>query len=692
MQQRQCIILEGDAKWCQSSSQILLEDFDNDNLLALSNQSHNVLTLPQKQAQRHLGKEFDAVIFDALDEFNPDSFGAIVGTVKQGGAIIIWLALNKPTSLSMQRFMRVITEFEQQHKHFTVVQQGQTITKLPTNQWGRTRLIHGAGSESKQGFKSIESDPIDFIDFLTDDQQNAVAAILKVVHGHRRRPLVLSADRGRGKSASLGIAAAQLLLEGKQQILVTAPSLATANTVFEHAQRLLPNADTSSGLISVNNAEIRFVAPDALIESDHKADLLLVDEAAAIPASMLEKLLQKYSRVVFSTTLHGYEGTGQGFTVRFQKTLDEQTPNWHHYRMKIPIRWSENDSLEAFSFESLLLNATPVNDKLISDAQIEQCHFEYVDRQALINNEQDLQELFGLMVLAHYRTRPSDLQMMLDRDDVTVYVMRYKGHIVASAWLVKEGLLDEELSSAIFSGQRRLKGHLLPQSLLAHAGIANAGGLSYQRIIRIATHPIVQQRGIAKVLLKNIDAHVDSDILGSSFAASDDVINFWAQSGFSAVRLGIHKDDVSGSHAIMMLKARSQAGQRLVDDSINRFQQHWPQLLHSQFKYLDADLVIQLSQLFPEYDGKLSQWDEQEIQAFSDGSRGYEFSQIALCKFISSSIRTVDFLLLSNEQQQLCVMIVLQQRDWTGVLKQSEYTGKSQLTKALRDAVSDLCT
>ena len=664
MQQRQCVILSGDAKWCQSSSQILLEDFDNNNILALSNQSHDVLTLPQKQAQRYLGKEFDAVIFDALDEFNPDSFGAIVGTVKQGGAIIICFDINKQSSLSMQRFMRVVAEFEQRYEHFTVVQQDQTVTKLQAPILSNDNQI-----------------------VLTDDQQQAVNAISKVVHGHRRRPLVLSADRGRGKSASLGIAAAQLLKEGKQTILVTAPSLATVDTVFEHASRLLSDAESSSGLISVNGAEIRFVAPDVLIESDLKADLVLVDEAAAIPAAMLGKLLQKYSRIVFSTTLHGYEGTGRGFAVRFQKTLDDKTPNWHHYRMETPIRWSKNDMLEAFSFESLLLNAVPVDDDLISDAGFDQCHFECLDRQSLVHNEQDLRELFGLMVLAHYRTRPSDLQMMLDRDDVSVYVMRYQGHIVASAWLVKEGGLDDELSANIHAGHRRLKGHLLPQSLLAHVGITTAGSLNYQRIIRIATHPAIQQRGIGQKLLEQIINQAECDIVGTSFAASSDLLDFWTKSGFLAARLGLHHDDVSGSHSVMMLNAISEQGKTVVNNAQQRFQQQWPQLLRHEFKHLDSELVIALCQVLISDHAELSQWDRQDINAFAYGQRGFEFSRFSLWLWLPYLISQPQFKQLESLQQQLCIMTIMQQRDWADIAKSLAFTGKAQCITVLRETI-----
>lgn len=667
MQQRQCVILKGDVKWCQSSSQILLEDFDNNNILALSNQNYHVLTLPQKQAQRHLGKEFDAVIFDALDEFNLDSFGAIEGTVKQGGAIIICFAKNKQSSLSMQRFMRVVAEFEQKHEHFIVVQQDQKIIKLQAPILSNNNQI-----------------------VLTDDQQQAVNAISKVVHGHRRRPLVLSADRGRGKSSSLGIVAAQLLKEGKQTILVTAPSLATVDTVFEHASRLLTDATISAGLISLKDAEIRFIAPDVLIESDLKADIVLVDEAAAIPAAMLEKLLQKYSRIVFSTTLLGYEGTGRGFAVRFQKTLDEKTPNWHHYRMEAPIRWSKDDMLEAFSFESLLLNALPVDDDLIDDASVDLCQFECIDRQVLIHNEQDLRELFGLMVLAHYRTRPSDCQMMLDRDDVSVYAMRYQGHIVASAWLVKEGELGDELSTNIHAGNRRLKGHLLPQSLLAHVGITTAGNLNYQRIIRIATHPAIQQRGIGQKLLADIISQEDCDIVGTSFAASTKLLDFWTKSDFSAVRLGLHHDNVSGSHSVMMLNAISEQGKTVVNNAQQRFQQQWPHLLSRDFKQLNPELVISLFQMMNATEVMLSEWEQSEITAFATDQRGFEFSQFALWLWLTSIVASPKFRQLSDVHQQLCIMAIMQHRDWTEISKRLNFTGKAQCITALRQTISIL--
>lgn len=667
--QRQCVILQGDRDWCQSSSQVLLENFDQDQLLCLSNYADFAhQTIPQNLAQKYLGKEFDAVIFDALNGFNPDSFGAIVGTIKAGGALVIFVPNVIPESIWLQRFQQVAINFATSQQIIQVIKQGDDLPLLAI---------------PKPRIDSIKYQP-------TGDQQVALEGILNVVHGHRRRPLVLSSDRGRGKSAVLGMAAAELIKQGKKTIIVTAPSLATVDTVFEHAAHLLPDAKLSKGHLVLNNTEIKFIAPDALIESDQKADLLMVDEAAAIPAPMLEQLLHKFSRIVFATTLHGYEGTGLGFAIRFKQILEQHTPNWHSLKMTTPIRWADNDELEAFSFKALLLDASPVDDALIEHCQLVDCVLEKIDRKQLIEDETSLAELFGLMVLAHYRTRPSDLQLMLDREDVSVYVMRYQGHIVASAWLVNEGGLDDQLAQAIHGGIRRLKGQLLPQSLLAHVGITSAGSLNYQRIIRIAVHPAIQQRGIGHALLNKIVSQVkqsDVDIVGTSFAVSVDLLNFWSKSQFTPVRLGLQQDDVSGSHSVMMLQAVSAAGQDVASQAQQRIQHQWSYLVPYEFKRLEPNLIIKLSALISATAAPLSIWDTQEILAFCQQQRPYESCRIALSLWLVHQIKQPHFVQLSTMQQQLSIMI-LQQREWPDIAKRLGLSGKTQIINALRDVVA----
>lgn len=309
--QRQCVFLIGDKTQWQSSLNHVLTRTKQNSLVIGDFQFDDNTVLSHKQAQQQLGKEFSTIVFDASEQLYPDSFGAIIGTLTAGGVLVV--LLGEANTNYQHRFQKIAHQVCQQSIHF---------------HW----------CESEIDLAAIElSEPAVNTYSQTEDQQHAVEAIIKVVTGHRKRPLVLTSDRGRGKTAALGIAAAQLLKQGKQNILVTAPSLATVDTLFKHAQLELAESTYTKGVVSFADAEIRFIAPDRLIETLPKTDLLIIDEAAAIPSFMLEKVVQHYSRLVFATTLHGYEGTGRGFALRFQNTLQQAMPDYRLLNLTSPI-------------------------------------------------------------------------------------------------------------------------------------------------------------------------------------------------------------------------------------------------------------------------------------------------------------------------------------------------------------------
>ena len=671
MEQRQCVLLVGDWKWCKKSLVQLLIGFDPTQVICFSEQElSSSQTLLQKQAKTKLGHEFDVVVFDALVSICPDSLGISIGTIKAGGLLILCMPILIVDDLWMKRFRKVTYDYVTKTEGFYKVEQGDILPLLSIPE------------QVVNDLKNCER----------GDQLKAVEAIYKVVYGHRRRPLVLSADRGRGKSAALGIAAARLLRDGKRNILVSAPSLAIAATVFKHASLLLPEATVSEGLICLLGAEIRFIAPDALIKTTAVVDLLLVDEAAAIPAVMLEKMLEQYSRIIFSTTLHGYEGTGQGFSVRFKQLLDQRSPGWRAYHLDKPIRWLEDDQLEAMSFDALLLNAEPVQKKLVLTATIEQCVLEKLDREYLIENDSLLRELFGLMVLAHYRTRPSDLKILIDHEGMSIYVVRYQGHIVGSAWVVNEGGLSAYVAQGVYQGERRLAGHLLPQSLISHAGLKSAGTLRYRRLVRIVVHPELQRRRLGTELLERVFddcAEGNIDLLGASFGAEIGLIEYWHQAGFRAVRLGSQRDDVGGCHSMMMMKASSKKGAEVLAKLCGRFQVQWPVLLSTQFKGLDTFLVLKISNLEGMKAELIPDWDWQDVTSFAHSLRTYESCQISLIKFAGTILyNTAMLAALSSRQQQLLVLLLIQQQPLVNVVHKLSYTGKKELLLALREAIS----
>jgi tRNA(Met) cytidine acetyltransferase len=524
----------------------------------------------------------------------------------------------------------------------------------------------------------------------TDDQDRAIAAIMKVATGHRRRPLVITANRGRGKSSAFGIAAAKLLLLDYGHILVTGPQFTAVQPIFEHARRLLPQARIAGPVLHYAGKTMEFVAPDELLRTEKKTDLLLVDEAAAIPAYLLEQLLDRYARIAFATTIHGYEGSGRGFSLRFNKILDRRTPGWKSLQLEQPIRWAADDPLEHFLFRTLLLDAAPAADTAVARVQPEDCVIEQLDRDRLVEDETMLAQLFGLLVLAHYRTRPYDLRHLLDGPNLEIYVMRYRGNILATALVAIEGQLDSNITQDIYRGYRRLQGHLIPQMLIAQLGLPEAANMTGARIMRIAVHPLLQRRGFGTHLINHIDKRMQQnnyDWIGSSFGATPELLNFWIRLGQLPVRLGFTREASSGAHSLLMLKPFSDTAAGLCQRARVRFLDSLPYLLADPLSDFDPELTAPLlADSAANADPSMlsvSEWSE--IEAFAFHQRNYQDSLRAIHKLTVMALRTPDIAGILKPQQQIALIgRVLQKRSWQDIAGLTEVSGRAQVIALLQ--------
>ncbi len=529
-----------------------------------------------KKANTFLGQEFDAVIFNShpagktkgissADYLDPNAFGAIAGTIRCGGYLLLLKPENYPEcSLFLKRFNCLLDECN------SVVFINNKVTNV--------------AALPKPPRKTTGHDDT----YATKEQKIAVTAIIKVITGHRRRPLVITSDRGRGKSTALGIAAASLVEQGYRKIIVCAPSKKIAAMVFQHANRLNPEA--------VSNDNICFFSPDDLQRQKPKTDLILIDEAAAIPVSILTELLIHYPRIVFASTQHGYEGSGRGFAINFKKVLDKKTPDWNSCHLHTPIRWNENDSLEQFTFEALILDAEPGNlsQKISKDLDFAKLTFSRINKPDLLTDETRLKAFFGLLVGAHYQTKPSDLMHLLDDNETVLFSLEHDNAIIAVALVIEEGKIDENLSSDIFAGKRRIKGHLVAQSLAVNVGIETAPLLSGDRISRITVHPELQRQGIGTLFLKKLVKASTADYVSTSFGATTQLIKFWQSAGFNPVYLGMKRDASSGTHSVVMLNPKSSAGEQLLKQARSNFSQNYPHLLSDSLRNLEAELAFSL--------------------------------------------------------------------------------------------------
>lgn len=600
--------------------------------------------LAANKAKTLLGQSLDWIIYDARCRFNADVFGIVSGVLRGGGCFYLLLPPSSETqSPFMQRLYRLLIAD-------STIQCVSASAALPIAIYPKPRYA------------------------TTADQQQAIKTIVLHAHAKKTYPLVMTADRGRGKSAALGMAAKQLFASNALSILLTGPSKATVNTLLSHAG--FPE-------------RLRFIAPDALLNQRPDSSLLWVDEAAAIPLPILQKLLQRYPRVVFSTTLHGYEGSGRGFAIRFKRLLDQHTPTWQSVQLEQPIRWANDDPLEAFVNQALLLKP-PLPSLLETD--LSRYTFTSLSRLDLLADEALLGQLFGLLVSAHYQTKPSDLHYLLDSPDVSVYALHDRHQLIAVLMSETEGGFSAALAADIYAGKRRPKGHMLAQSLAFHAGAEDAAILRCERVIRIAVHPDYQGQGLGSRLLQAWREKFKSqvDYIGTSFACTAEVLAFWLKNNFLPARLGLKQDASTGVHSLMMVQACSDAGLAMQQQIAATFNDHLLHLLPDSFKNIDAELLIQWQSNLQKNDVIVSHQDRQVLQTFAKAHRGYEVSFPAIYRFVSQSYLSQHFQALNSHQQALLIKRVLQRQHEETVCEVLSLSGKKQLLSSLREAVGQL--
>lgn len=360
-----------------------------------------------KQGQRLLGQECQLLVVDCRKQFDANSFSAACGALCGGGMLLL-LVSEHSANTPWEQWLT--GQFEQ-----LIQMGGDGISHQPV--W--PPLPTSATARFAQ-------------------QQQAVEQVHHVVTGHRKRPLLLTADRGRGKSSALGIASGQLMKTRKMRILLTAPTPAAVEPVFQHAQSQLDGVvwQQSKSKLESENAVLEFVAPDDLLQRLPKCDLLLIDEAAAIPLPMLKRMMEHYHRVVLSSTIHGYEGCGRGFTAKFLPWLQSQRPGMKHLHLNTPIRWLPDDPLESWLNDTFLLNAElPIPENVV----LKNLALRLVDKSELLAHPARLRACFALLVNAHYQTSPNDLMQLLSDPNSQLWLAECNSEVLGCLLTVEEG-------------------------------------------------------------------------------------------------------------------------------------------------------------------------------------------------------------------------------------------------------------
>lgn len=670
--ERRLLLLTGNVDACQQQATALWQS----GALWLGFGPAECLPQTSQHTMPWLGQEYPLVVVNGFSGLSPEILGAVGGAVQAGGLLVLLMPVLTDWSVfadpDHRRYVSQPEEMSRCYPHFLqrllrLLQADPDVWHwdLSANQLQAPRLQAALPELPAVVWQQVA----DADGCLSAEQHAAMLAVAQCALAAKAYPLVIMADRGRGKSTALGLAARQLLAQGKR-LVVTAPSQQSAQTLFRHAGQ---------------HALLSFYSPEMLLEQNIDCDLLLVDEAAAIPAALLRQLQQKYQRVVYATTIHGYEGSGHGFELRMCRWLATHWSHWQQLTLTTPLRWAVSDPLEPLLANILLLDA---DAPPLPATRSTKFTLQPVSSAALLQDETLLRQLFGLLVLAHYQTSPTDLRLLLDCPDIEIWLWRDDIALYGVALLMREGPIDSELAEQIWAGRRRPRGQLLPQTLLAHCGYRDAANYRYRRVMRIAVHPACQQQGLGSQFIAALTQHYQgqADFLGCSFAATPEVLRFWRKQGWQAVRLGLSKDVATGCHAAVLLQALRPELQPQLTEWQLQFQRQLPVWLTHGLSDLSTEIIVPLLQSATVE--PLTEQEQQDLLAFTDHHRSPDHCWPSVLR--AMQVHSAELAQLPKLLAALLIQRFWQGKEWAWLAQQHQLSGQKAVVQQLRLAIKQL--
>ncbi|KAI8643746.1 GNAT acetyltransferase 2-domain-containing protein [Parasitella parasitica] len=543
-----------------------------------------------KETQNILGNTYGMCVLQDFEAITPNTLARTIETVEGGGMVVLLLksmnSLKQLYTMTMDVHSRYRTEAHSDiiarfNERFilslgsceTCLVVDDELNVLPISAGKNVKPLAIKQSDEKS---AEEIELAELKDSLTDtepvgslvkctrtiDQAKAVLTFIEAISEKSLRSTVtLTASRGRGKSAALGIAMASAVAYGYSNIFVTSPSPENLKTLFEFVFKTFDalgyeehldydivqstNPEFNKAIVRVNifkqhRQTIQYIQPqDAHVLG--QAELVVIDEAAAIPLPLVRKLLGPYL-VFMASTINGYEGTGRSLSLKLIQQLREQSRGFvgknsngdaegvvvnrdpqakkvegtdaslsgrtlKEVKLEEPIRYAPNDPVEKWLNKVLCLDATVVSKNIQGCPHPSECELYYVNRDTLFSyhpvSETFLQRMMSLYVASHYKNSPNDLQLMSDAPAHHLFVLLPPVGANTSSLpdplVVVQVCLEGEISrqsvvNSLARGQRP-SGDMIPWLISQQYQDDDFASLSGARVVRIATHPDYAKMG-----------------------------------------------------------------------------------------------------------------------------------------------------------------------------------------------------
>ncbi|KAL3818839.1 hypothetical protein ACJIZ3_004744 [Penstemon smallii] len=540
-----------------------------------------------KDSERILGNTFGMCILQDFEALTPNLLARTIETVEGGGLIVLLLrSLSSLTSLYtmvMDVHERFRTESHSQasgrfNERFLLslvsckacIVMDDELNILPISSHMKT-IAPFAVQEDSEGLSEAERELKTLKEQLNDDfpagplirkcctmdQGKAVITFLDAILDKSLRSTVaLLAARGRGKSAALGLAIAGAIAAGYSNIFVTAPSPENLKTLFEFVCKGFDmleykehldydvvkstNSDFKNSTVRINiykqhRQTIQYIQPHEH-EKLSQVELLVIDEAAAIPLPVVKSLLGPFL-VFLSSTVNGYEGTGRSLSLKLLQQLEEQNQLssrssenaasgrlFKKIELSESIRYASGDPIESWLHSLLCLDVTNSVPSISRLPLPSECDLYYVNRDTLFSYHRDselfLQRMMALYVASHYKNSPNDLQLIADAPAHHLFVLlgpvdESKNHLPDILCVIQicfEGQISRKSAIKSLSEGHQPSGDQIPWKFCEQFRDTLFPSLSGARIVRIATHPSAMRNGYGSAAVELLARYFEGQL------------------------------------------------------------------------------------------------------------------------------------------------------------------------------------
>ncbi|MCY0859673.1 MAG: GNAT family N-acetyltransferase [Sulfolobaceae archaeon] len=633
------------------------------------------IDIDYSSSEKYLGETFDALILDSVDDFRPNYVSRLVDTVKGGGLIILYsdkleenklykntlIRNNIYKSLFEERFLRLAKS----HRGI-ILENGNEIHFKP---YSSKETSISPGPKLPKNPKV----PIRLHNLCLSPDQNKVLeeATYVLAEKDKKRVLVVTAARGRGKSVSIGLFLSYvtyLRIEEPTNIIITSPTYYSASEIFRFLIEGLKalkvkfskeeSRDGKVMKVRAGEARIRWMAPD--IAKDQDGYMIVLDEAAALGLEYLDYILRKWNKVIMISTIQGYEGSGKAF-LKYIDKLSETTP-LKRLTLDYPIRYAKGDPVEKFIYDSFLLDVE--TQKINSGNEI---IISEITQEELFSNDDLLRKVYAILVNAHYRNSPDDLMFMGDMAFQRIFVAESEKEPIAVAQAIIEGGLNDNEIKRISIGEEN-EGHLIPHRIIKYMRYYEFGKLKGWRIMRIAVNPELQDRGIGSRLLNSVTREAIKsgvDWIGASFIADYRVLNFWLKNGFTPVYLASIKNEQLNGYSTIVIKPLSEKALNLVKELSALLKDKLLRTLHQVYFNVNPKVLAKLLDSTPEqkyFD--IPALYVEKVKAYLDGLIPYNAAADAI-HFIVTKYFYERPGSLSIEEESSIIARTLQGKSWS---------------------------